>query len=153
MMTEKQISLIEKSWDHVILNTEEAGMVFYNKLFELNPELRSLFSADVRVQAHKLISMITFVVGKIRTLEDVVKDVKQLGQRHRKYKVEDHHYDAVANALLITLETALGNEWNIEVKEAWIQVYTILSGVMKEGAREMKTSGALMDRMAPNNAL
>jgi hemoglobin-like flavoprotein len=136
MMTEQQISLIEKSWDYVVKNVEEAGMVFYGKLFELNPEVRAMFPTEIRPQAGKLIAMISFVVSKIRNLDEVIEDVKQLGKRHNNYKVEDHHYGVVAQALLITLETALGNQWNDEVKEAWVQCYTILSGVMKEGAKE-----------------
>src|SRR4051812_4909421 len=102
-MTNQQIKLIEDSWDFVILNTEEAGLIFYNKLFELDPGFRSLFKEDIKVQADKLVSMISFIVSKINSLEDVIKDVKQLGKRHSRYNVKDEYYNTVAIALLSTL--------------------------------------------------
>ena len=87
-MTPKQIDLIENSWDFVILNTEDAGQKFYTRLFEIDPSLRTLFPADMREQAQKLIALITFAVHKLNTLESIVKDVQALGVRHKGYHVK-----------------------------------------------------------------
>jgi hypothetical protein len=63
-MTVKQIELVESSWDYIIMNTEEAGMLFYNRLFEIDPSLRHLFKENIQIQSQKLVSMITFVVQR-----------------------------------------------------------------------------------------
>jgi nitric oxide dioxygenase len=78
--------------------------------------------------------MITFVVHKLNNLNDVVKDVKALGERHKNYKVLPEYYNTVGAALLWTLEQALGPKWNDEVREAWTKAYTILSSTMIEAA-------------------
>jgi hemoglobin-like flavoprotein len=131
-MTPRQIELIENSWDFVILNTKETGQIFYTKLFELDSDLKQLFKTDINSQSQKLIALITFVVHKLNTLEEVSKDVKALGVRHKNYKVKEEHYATVAAALLWTLEKSLGNQWNDELKEAWTTVYTVLSSIMIE---------------------
>ncbi len=135
MMTHRQIELIESSWDFVILNTQETGKIFYDRLFELDPSLRQLFKGDLDSQSRKLVALITLVVHKLHNLHEVENDVKALGQRHANYKVAPEHYATVGIALLWTLEKALGAAWTEELKEAWIDVYTILSNTMIEAAR------------------
>jgi nitric oxide dioxygenase len=95
-----------------------------------------LFKESPEAQAQKLISLITFAVNKLNTIEDIVNDVKSLGKRHKKYNVKAEHYAIVAEALLWTLEKALQEKWNDEMKEAWVAVYTLLSSTMISAAEE-----------------
>jgi hemoglobin-like flavoprotein len=133
-MTEKQIQLVETSWDYIIMNSQEAGMLFYDRLFSVDPSLRSLFSGNITAQANKLVSMITFVVHKLNNLDEIVKDVKALGERHANYRVSPAHYKTVGETLLWTLEKGMGDEWTNEHKEAWVKAYTILSQTMISAA-------------------
>jgi hemoglobin-like flavoprotein len=135
-MTEKQIELVESSWEYVLLNTNDAGAIFYDRLFSIDPSLKPLFKENIKVQSQKLISMITFVVHKLSNLQDVVKDVIALGKRHKNYKVKPEHYAIVAQALLWTLEKGAGEKWTNEHKEAWVAAYTILSQTMIQAAKE-----------------
>ncbi len=135
-MTQEQINLVEDSWDFIILNTSEAGKIFYTKLFELDPFLQSLFKEDIESQSRKLVSMITFVVHKLNNLDEVINDVIALGKRHAGYKVKKEYYGTVAAALLWTLEQALQERWNEEMKGAWVAVYTILSETMIKAMQE-----------------
>lgn len=129
-MTSRQIELIENSWDFVITNTEEAGHLFYERLFEESPHLRPLFKGDIREQERKLISLITFAVSKLNNIDEIIKDVEALGARHRNYGVKNEHYQNVASALLWTLEKGLGSSWNPELKQAWTDLYVALTGIM-----------------------
>ena len=107
-MTDRQIQLIEETWDYVILNTEKAGELFYTRLFERYPEVRPLFKSSMDEQSRKLIALITFAVNKLRNLDTIVADVQALGKRHVAYGVQDRHYATVGEALLWTLEQGLG---------------------------------------------
>jgi hemoglobin-like flavoprotein len=124
------MSLVEQSWSYIIKNKEDAGIIFYDKLFEIDPTLRMLFKSDMQPQAKKLISMITFVVNKLNQLDAITADIKALGERHKSYKVKPEHYATVGVALLWTLEKALGTKWNDEIKKSWVDAYTILSETM-----------------------
>lgn len=135
-MTKEQINLVEDSWDFIVLNTNEAGRIFYGKLFELDPSLKELFKDDIDSQARKLVSLITFVVHKLNNLDSVINDVVALGKRHADYKVKESHYDTVAEALLWTLEKALKERWTPEMRRAWIAVYLVLSTTMMKAMKE-----------------
>lgn len=143
-MTQKQIELVENSWDYFLLNTQEAGLVFYNKLFEIDPSLRDLFKADIKSQSQKLISLITFAVHKLQNFSEIISDVKALGVRHKNYKVKKEYYSTVGEALLWTLKSGLGNQWNDETKDAWETLYGILSNVMIDAAQEVSAPKSLV---------
>lgn len=129
-MTPRQTALIEESWDYIITNTEEAGNIFYTRLFEQSPHLKHLFKENMRDQERKLIALITFAVSKVNNLDEISNDVKALGTRHKGYGVKDDMYNDVATALLWTLEKGLGKQWNDEIKEAWTTLYVTLAGIM-----------------------
>jgi methyl-accepting chemotaxis protein len=138
-MTSRQIEIIENSWDVVLLNPEEASEIFYTKLFSIEPGLRFLFKEDISSQAHKLVSMITFVVHKLDNLEEVMEDVRDLGLRHKKYQVKPEYFESLASALLWTLENRLGKAWNDETKEAWVTIYSTLANGMINAVNESQS--------------
>ncbi len=135
-MTPKQIELIQESWEYILKNVPQAGELFYSRLFDVNPNLRPMFSPDVKTQAQKLVSMITFAVRKLNTLDEVISDVQALGRRHGNYGVQPAHYAMVADSLLWTLEKGLGERWTREMIEAWVSLYSTLSGIMMEASAQ-----------------
>ncbi|MEQ9164899.1 MAG: globin family protein [Fulvivirga sp.] len=136
-MTEKQIELVEDSWDYVITNTREAGKLFYERLFSESPHLKHMFKEDMRDQERKLISLITFAVSKLSNIDEIIADVQALGTRHKGYGVKDEDYGNVASALLWTLEQGLGDRWTEEVKDAWVTLYTTLAGIMTKAPEKV----------------
>jgi len=134
-MTTKQIELVKNTWAIVAsLDAVVVGNLFYNRLFEIAPELKAMFRAPVEEQSKKLISMIAYVIHKLDKLDDIITEVAKLARRHVTYGVEPAHYLVVGGALIWTLEQGLGEHWNEEVREAWVKCYTTLSNAMIEAA-------------------
>lgn len=138
-ITAKQIELVQDTFALVAPISEQAAGIFYTKLFELDPSLKALFTSDISEQGKKLMAMLAAAVNGLNNLEGLIPVVQDLGKRHVGYNVEDNHYDTVAEALLYTLETGLGEEWTEEVKEAWATVYVVLATTMKEAAATVET--------------
>jgi hemoglobin-like flavoprotein len=69
-------------------------------------------------------------------LEPVTMALEELGARHVHYGVIPDHYPIVGEALLATLEAALGEAWTPTVKAGWSGIYTFVSTTMMKGARE-----------------
>ncbi len=113
--------------------------VFYNRLFDVDPSLRALFAdTDLPAQRRKLAQALTLLVAGLDDLESLVPVLDDLGARHACYGVRDEHYDTVATALLWTLEKGLGDAWTAETAAAWIEIYGIVAGVMRQaGARAL----------------
>lgn len=138
-VTSKQVELVQESFINVVPIASTAADIFYNKLFELDPNLRALFTGDMRMQGRKLMSMIGAAVNGLNNVGTLLPIVQDLGRRHVTYGVEDEHYNTVATALLFTLETGLESLWNDELKEAWTAVYVLLSSVMLDASNGIKS--------------
>ena len=148
-MTEKQIELVQDSWAKVVPISETAAELFYNRLFQLDPALRSLFKGDMKEQGKKLMTMIAVAVKGLSNLEQIVGAVQDMGRRHAGYGVKDEHYDTVGAALLWTLEQGLEDAFTEEVKAAWTETYTLLATTMKDAANGGETVSAGGDENMP----
>ena len=137
-MDATQITLVQRSWSKVLPISETAADLFYNRLFEIDPSTKELFTGDMTEQGRKLMRMITATVNGLNDLDELVPTVKDLGRRHGGYGVTDHHYGSVASALLWTLEQGLGEDFTPEVKTAWTETYMLLAGVMKDAAKKLE---------------
>ena len=134
-MTNQQKILVQDSFAKVAPIAGVAADLFYTRLFELDPSLRALFKEDLSEQKKKLMQMLGAAVRGLDDLDALVPAVRDLGARHGGYGVRDKHYDTVAEALLWTLEKGLGDAFTPETKEAWLVVYGVLAGTMKEAAK------------------
>jgi hemoglobin-like flavoprotein len=132
-MNAQQIQLVKESWGFVISKSEEAGNLFYSRLFEVAPGVRHLFKGEIKEQSRKLMSMVTYVVAKLDKLDTIVDEIKSLAGRHNKYGAEPAHYAVVGECLIYTLKTGLGSRWNDETEKAWVAVYGVLSNAMIQG--------------------
>ena len=133
-MTPEQVKLVQQSWEKVVPIRQAAAEMFYTKLFALDPSLKSLFKGDMKEQGTKLMAMINTAVNGLTRLDAIVPAVQDLGRRHAGYGVKAEHYDTVAAALVWTLEQGLGDAFTAEVKQAWVQTYTLLATTMKAAA-------------------
>jgi hemoglobin-like flavoprotein len=136
MLTVAQKDLVQNSFTSIATIADDAAILFYQKLFELDPSLKSMFRGDMAEQRKKLMQMLTAAVKGLDRLEQLVPVVQDLGRRHGAYGVKESHYETVGAALLWTLEAGLGKNFTPAVKEAWTAVYGLLATTMKEAARD-----------------
>jgi len=135
-MTPVEIQLVKESWQKVVPIADQAAALFYNRLFELDPGLKSLFKGDMKNQGRKLTAMINTAVVNLSNLSSIVGAVEDLGRRHVDYGVLPAHYDTVGTALLWTLEQGLGDAFTPETKAAWAETYGTIAAVMQTAAEK-----------------
>jgi hemoglobin-like flavoprotein len=138
MVTAAQKALVQNTFADIAGIADDAAVLFYKRLFELDPSLQPMFRGDMAEQRRKLMQMITAAVKGLDRLEQLVPVVQDLGRRHGAYGVVDAHYETVGAALLWTLEMGLGRAFTPEVKGAWTAVYGLLATTMKDAAREAR---------------
>ena len=130
-MTPQQIALVQSSFKSVASIASKAADLFYGRLFEIAPEVRPLFPADLSGQKVKLIGMLATAVNNLHQLDVILPTVRDLGGRHRGYGVTPEHYAPVGAALQWALEQGLGPAFTSDVKVAWSEAYTTLAGAMQ----------------------
>ena len=137
-MIPERRQLVIDSWKTLSPNSVQVGTIFYRRLFEVDPSLRSMFSGTVMAeQIRKLTTMLDLIVHWIDLPEKLVPVLKQLGERHSKYGVMDEHYGKVATALLGTLEEGLGDAFTPELRAAWTEAFVLISSLMRRGAAKI----------------
>jgi hemoglobin-like flavoprotein len=138
-MTPFQKKLIRATWAQVLPLGDQATVLFYRRLFEIDPSARALFrDTDMVQQRKKLLHVLGVAVSSLDNLGALTRTVEDLGRRHAGYGVKDSHYDSVGAALLWTLEQGLGRAWTPDVALAWTEIYTLLAGVMRRAAQDAK---------------
>lgn len=138
-MTPEQIQKVQTSFASVAPISDEAGRMFYGRLFNIAPEVRALFRGDMDDQAAKLMAMLTVVVSELSDLEKLLPAARDLAQRHVAYGVEPQHYPPVGEALLWTLEQGLGDAFDEQTRTAWQSAYADLSAEMIAAAYGKET--------------
>lgn len=140
-MSPEQKTLVQDTWNQVVPIADSAAALFYDRLFEIDPDLRQLFGgADLEAQRKKLVQALAAVVGALDAIEDLVPDIEALGRRHATYGVTDAYYGTVGAALLWTLEKGLGNSWTANVEAAWTAAYALVADVMQTAAANTATA-------------
>src|SRR6201990_1476344 len=129
-MTPDQVNLVQQSFAKVAPISDRAAELFYDRLFEVAPQVKAMFPADLREQRKKLMATLAVVVGGLGHLETVLPAASALAKRHVSYGAKPEHYPVVGGALLWTLEKGLGDGWTLEVADAWTTAYGTLSGFM-----------------------
>jgi hemoglobin-like flavoprotein len=133
-MTNEQKELVQSSFRQVQPIAEVAAQLFYGRLFEIDPQLRHLFTTDLQEQGRKLMHMMGVAVKGLDQLNELLPALHFLGSKHLAYGVQAKHYDTVGEALIWTLEQGLGDAFTLEVKESWIAVYQLLAEAMQQEA-------------------
>ena len=129
-MTPQQVNLVQQSFAKVTPISEQAAILFYDRLFEVAPSVKSMFPIDMTEQRRKLMATLAVVVNGLGNLGSILPAASALAKRHVSYCAKPKHYPEVGGALLWTLEKGLGDAWTPELAEAWTAAYGTLSGFM-----------------------
>jgi hemoglobin-like flavoprotein len=129
-MTPDQINLVQASFSKVAPISDKAAVLFYDRLFEIAPQVKTLFPVDMTEQRRKLMSTLAIVVSGLSDLPSILPAASALATRHVAYGAKPEHYPVVGSALLWTLEQGLGKDWTPDVADAWTSAYTTLSAFM-----------------------
>ena len=100
--------------------------LFYNKLFEIEPEYKAYFS-NLHKQKIMFTAMLAYcMVGLIsgRTVESLTKRLKQY---HDHLAISPRDIENAKQALIFALEKTLGETLTPDQKEVWEKSYYLVS--------------------------
>jgi hemoglobin-like flavoprotein len=130
-----QDQLIRDSFAVIHEMPEAVAMLFYGRLFTVDPSLRPLFKIDMHTQSKKLMDTLASVVDSLDHLDRMRPALRELGRKHAvEYGVRPQHYPIVVEALLWALGQALQPHFYADTKEAWQNVLQDIAREMLSGA-------------------
>ena len=138
-MTPEQVEQVNQSWQSIVLMGDTAIQMFYRRLFAIDAGAHALFAeTDMVEQRLKFMETFGLLVQNIGNLDAHEPMLEELGRRHASVGVEDHHYAAVHQALISTIESGLGHVLDREARLAWDAAYLRMTEAMRRGAAEMQ---------------
>ncbi|QHQ36860.1 globin domain-containing protein [Algicella marina] len=130
-MTPDQRILVRQSFDFIRPMSHQAAGLFYQRLFEIAPEVAPLFAeSDMKSQGHRMMAALNLIAHSLDEPTVLIPIARELAQRHVGYGVRPEHYQPVGEALIWALETGLGPNFDTETKAAWAAAYGALSDAM-----------------------
>ncbi|MBN3521302.1 2Fe-2S iron-sulfur cluster binding domain-containing protein [Algoriphagus lutimaris] len=112
-------------------NPEEFASIFYDKVFEIDPNAKSLFRNNMTDQGRLLTHMLGGIIYSLSRPEHLVTGLQRLGENHVKYGVQATHYPVVKEALLYTINKTLGGNNTEKCMNAWNSALDFVMDVMK----------------------
>jgi hemoglobin-like flavoprotein len=134
-MTAEQRRLVRDSFDVLRDQAEPVSLLFYGKLFELDPSARRLFHIDLAVQGRKLVDTLETVIQSLDSFDAIRPRLTDLGRRHAEYGVRPEQYDTVTVALLWAISQALGADFDRRTRDAWRLALDAVCAAMKTAYR------------------
>ncbi len=133
-MNIRQMRLVQESLAQVLPIADATADLFYARLFELDPAVRGMFPQDMTLQRQKFMSMLNTAIDSLDRLDNLIPTIQALGVRHGTYGVKVEQFDTVREALLWAFQKKLGATFTLEVKAAWVAVYSLLANTMQQAA-------------------
>lgn len=121
-----------------------AGTKLFQYLFRKCPEAKTLFGfpidldidSDVMLKSRRFqmhakyfIEMLDKALCMVEA-KQIEENMKSLGAMHASYGVKEEYFPIMGEALIHALEETLVDDWNVDVRAAWLDVYDRLATAM-----------------------
>ena len=107
-LTPSQRARVRETLEAVAHQIEPVALLFYGRLFELDPSARRLFHIDLAVQSRKIMDTLVSIAKSLEQFDLLSERLADLGRKHASYGVRPDQYESVTNALMWALAQALG---------------------------------------------
>nr|WP_040702734.1 globin domain-containing protein [Nocardiopsis ganjiahuensis] len=139
------IDLVRQSAVDVPQGSTRLAKSFYDNLFSMVPEVRAMFSEDIKPQQQRMADALLAVVQHLDTPDEVADYLRRLGLQHRlELGVLPEHYPHVGRALVRAV-SEISPTWSSSMSSAWVLVYQWITANMLAGAEQAEAA-------SPNSA-
>ena len=118
---------------------------FYAHLFEMAPQVRAMFPADMTGQMQKMSDTLFAAIAHLDAADTTALEatLQRLGRTHSThYHVEREHYHYIGHALTRAVRDVAGGAYSGYMSSAWIAVYQWVAAHMTAGADTPEPSAA-----------
>lgn len=129
-LSETEVALLRESFHRLRREEQEASERFYERLFEIAPEVRPLFRAEMSEQAMKFMSTLGVILDHLDDRAALEPYLDNLAKGHAAYGVKPEHFAPMGQALIDTMRETLGEAFPAGADAAWRKAYDELAHEM-----------------------
>ena len=131
-MNPEQIAIVRETWARLQPQADQVANRFYSRLFDLDPDLKPLFEADLEGQGERCMQCVDAAVARLDQPEQFRAEAAERGASHFFYSGNDDDFDNAGIAFLWALERLLGPEFRLDVRAAWAEFFGELTDAIRE---------------------
>jgi hemoglobin-like flavoprotein len=147
-MNEQEIEIIRRNWEALRPNARFVARLFYTKLLLIYPSMSRLFRPSCEEQSQRLLRAVGIAVHGIGQPRILRPMLRVLGRLPAVRRLTAGQFDAIAQAMLWALKIALGESFDDAARRAWENLYSHISGALRESAAESQGIAAAEMRLA-----
>ena len=118
-LSARQHDLLRRSFGTIARDYQEMTLLFFDKLFELDPSLRLLLGRDIEEHRRKFAHSLALVIRMLDEPALLHDYLQELSQRYRRLGIEDQDYKAFGAALQWAVSQSLQGGFTPEAAGAW----------------------------------
>lgn len=132
-MTEQQSNIVQSSYAKFLARAINNANVLYENLFEIAPQTKEVFQNTTNEKKSQMfVAIIRKIVKGIHDWENVKKELEELAQQHKNYKLQPEYFQHLEMSLITTLKNIAEDEWNSSLEDAWSAYFKKVANVIKE---------------------
>ena len=131
-MSPEQKTLVLQSWKKIEPATPQAVDLYFKTLFAVDPGLRMTFPGDLDREGKRLFSVISTAVRMLDQIDELAPVLRDFAEHYDGRGVRDRDFSTIGIALINTLRHQLGPDFDAPTQEAWIDAYSLISGIALE---------------------
>jgi hemoglobin-like flavoprotein len=124
-LSPEQLDAVEDSLARIGPRLDDLAGRFYVRLFDLDPNLRGLFPADLASQQAKFSAHLRLVIMAIRDYDEFLAQAAGIAAMHRGRAVGAEGFRVAGTALLAALSDVFAGHWTDGLAEAWQRAYEL----------------------------
>ncbi len=149
-MDARKIMLLRESSALVPWQSEALSGNFYIHLFNVDPAVQTIYSGNKINPVSRMLGFMAVAIAMLDDLQSLKNMLRQAGSRHGGYGALPTYYPALGDALLLTLEHALGDKFTPETRQAWAELYHFLSECMVQPDQQASDPSATSEQLSLN---
>jgi hemoglobin-like flavoprotein len=122
-LSSDDIRLVRESLPMVRERLLPASTSFYDNLFTVAPELRTLFRPDLAGQGMRFMTTLTMIAEVLDDPATLATELDDLAAAHASLGIRAADFEPMGAALLVTLGETLGAEFTARLRQAWRAAY------------------------------
>ena len=125
-ITPAQIELIQQSFARLAPISGKAAELFYDRLFEIAPEVKPLFRGGMTEQGRKLMATLALVVNGLNKLDAILPAASGRNETSRRLWGKSGALRDCRRGAALDARKGLGPSWTPELAAAWTLAYDLV---------------------------
>ncbi|MEO1622250.1 MAG: adenylate/guanylate cyclase domain-containing protein, partial [Cyanobacteria bacterium J06632_3] len=138
---DQQVEQVQASYQELLTTGEVWANHFFDRLLALAPNCQTCLPGDATARNAQASNILQTLVKGLSHLDLLLPTLQDWGRQVTAYDIGERDFDAIGEALIWSLERSLFTSLSPDVKQSWVSMETLLSGVIREAAMEPTQAG------------